>query len=82
MGRCTRWPCQSDPWSSCSEPSGRTGGIILVTVAAGIVAWRAELDAAGDTCVVFKDSGFVDDVAKTNMAAILRQEGIMDVRSL
>ena len=51
-------------------------------VAAAIVAWRAELDTAGDTCVVFKDSGFVDDVAKTNMAAILRQHGVTDVRSL
>ena len=51
-------------------------------VAAGIVAWRAELDTAGDTCVVFKDSGFVDDVAKTNMAAILRQHAITDVRNL
>ena len=51
-------------------------------VAAGIVAWRGEFDTAGDTCVVCKDSGFVDDVAKTNMAAILRQHGITDVRSL
>ena len=51
-------------------------------VAAAIVAWRAELETAGDACVVFKDSGFVDDVAKTNLAAILRQQGITDVRSL
>ena len=52
------------------------------TVARGIIAWREELDPAGDTCVVFKDSGFVDDVAKTNMAAILHQRGVTDVRSL
>ncbi len=32
--------------------------------------------------VVFKDSGFADDVAKTNAAQILRQAGIDDVKSL
>jgi adenine-specific DNA-methyltransferase len=48
----------------------------------GVVAWRAALAPAVDTRVVFKDSGFSDDVAKTNMAAILNQNGIHDVRSL
>ena len=52
------------------------------TVASGIVAWRKELSPSVDTRVVFKDSGFVDDVAKANMAAILNQNGILDVRSL
>jgi len=52
------------------------------TVASGIVAWRKALAPAVDTRVVFKDSGFADDVAKTNMAAILNQNGILDVRSL
>lgn len=52
------------------------------TVANGIVAWRKELAPAVDTRVVFKDSGFADDVAKVNMAAILNQNGILDVRSL
>ncbi|MDO5646334.1 site-specific DNA-methyltransferase [Paracoccus sp. (in: a-proteobacteria)] len=51
-------------------------------VANGIVAWWTELAPAVDTRVVFKDSGFADDVAKTNMAAILNQNGILDVRSL
>ncbi len=32
--------------------------------------------------VVFKDSGFADDVAKTNAAQILRQASIDDVKSL
>ena len=41
-----------------------------------------ELAPAVDTRVVFKDSGFADDIAKTNMAAILNQNGISDVRSL
>ena len=49
---------------------------------AGIVAWRTALAPAVDTRVVFKDSGFADDIAKTNMAAILNQNGIFDVRSL
>ena len=48
----------------------------------GIVAWRKALGPAVDTRVVFKDSGFADDVAKTNMAAILNQNGLLDVRSL
>lgn len=52
------------------------------TVANGIVAWRKELAPAVDTRVVFKDSGFADDVAKANMAAILNQNGVLDVRSL
>ena len=60
-------------------------GIIRDTVeklANGMVAWHKELAPAVDTRVVFKDSGFADDVAKTNMAAILNQNGISDVRSL
>ena len=32
--------------------------------------------------VVFKDSGFKDDVVKTNAVQILKQAGIVDVRSL
>lgn len=32
--------------------------------------------------VVFRDSGFKDDVAKTNAAQILKQAGIDDVKSL
>ncbi|ARS27580.1 site-specific DNA-methyltransferase [Sphingomonas sp. KC8] len=52
------------------------------TVANGIVAWWKALAPAVATRVVFKDSGFADDVAKANMAAILNQSGILDVRSL
>lgn len=51
-------------------------------LANGIVAWRKALAPAVDTRLVFKDSGFADDVAKTNMAAILNQNGLLDVRSL
>lgn len=55
---------------------------VIEPLASGIVAWRAALAPAVDTRVVFKDSGFADDIAKTNMAAILSQNGITDVRSL
>jgi len=51
-------------------------------VALGIVNWHKELAPAGDTTCVFRDSAFADDVAKTNMAAILNQHGIQNVRSL
>ncbi|OZB33063.1 MAG: site-specific DNA-methyltransferase [Ferrovum sp. 34-44-207] len=70
------------------------GGILLaclaerITVAEaellaqGIVAWHKALAPAGDTTCVFRDSAFADDVAKTNLAAILEQQGIRNVRSL
>ena len=51
-------------------------------VAHGIVAWHKELAPAGDTHVVFRDSAFADDVAKTNLTAILKQHGLENVRSL
>jgi adenine-specific DNA-methyltransferase len=51
-------------------------------LALGIVAWHQELDPAGDTTVVFRDSAFADDVVKTNVAAILDQSGLKNVRSL
>lgn len=55
---------------------------VTESLATGIVAWHEELAPAVDTRVVFKDSGFADDITKTNMAAILNQNGISDVRSL
>ena len=51
-------------------------------LAQGIIEWRKELAPAGDTTCVFRDSAFADDVAKTNLAAILEQHGIQNVRSL
>ena len=48
----------------------------------GIVEWRKALAPAGDTTCVFRDSAFADDVAKTNLAAILEQNGVATVRSL
>lgn len=51
-------------------------------LAQGIIAWHKELAPAGDTTCVFRDSAFENDVAKTNLAAILEQHGIQNVRSL
>jgi adenine-specific DNA-methyltransferase len=51
-------------------------------LALGIVAWHKQLAPAGDTSVVFRDSAFADDVAKTNLTAILQQHGLETVRSL
>lgn len=51
-------------------------------LALGIVAWHQDLDPAGDTTVVFRDSAFADDVVKTNVAAILDQSGLKNVRSI
>lgn len=52
------------------------------TVATCIVSWHKELAPAGESTVVFRDSAFGDDVAKTNIAAILAQNGLENVRSL
>ncbi|MBK6854954.1 MAG: site-specific DNA-methyltransferase [Burkholderiales bacterium] len=55
---------------------------VVEALSSGIIAWRKELAPVGETIVVFRDSAFADDVAKTNMAAILEQSGIQTVRSL
>lgn len=51
-------------------------------LALGIAAWRDEQATAGATTAVFRDSAFENDVAKSNLAAILEQHGIKQVRSL
>ena len=51
-------------------------------LALGIADWHDARAPAGETTVVFRDSAFADDVAKTNLAAILEQRGLGNVRSL
>jgi len=51
-------------------------------LALGMAAWHKKLAPAGETEVVFRDSAFVDDVAKTNLTTILQQYGLENVRSL
>ncbi|MBI5335339.1 MAG: site-specific DNA-methyltransferase [Burkholderiales bacterium] len=65
---------------ACLDPQIQASDV--EPLAQGIIAWHKELAPAGDTTCVFRDSAFADDVAKTNMAAILEQNGIANVRSL
>ena len=51
-------------------------------LALGMSEWRESQGTAGDTTAVFRDSAFENDVAKSNLAAILEQHGIKQVRSL
>lgn len=51
-------------------------------LALGMAEWRESQGTAGDTTAVFRDSAFENDVAKSNLAAILEQHGIKQVRSL
>ncbi|MFG6455869.1 site-specific DNA-methyltransferase [Roseateles sp. BYS96W] len=51
-------------------------------LALGLVSWHKEQTPAGEVTCVFLDSAFENDVAKTNLAAILEQHGIAKVRSL
>jgi adenine-specific DNA-methyltransferase len=51
-------------------------------LALGIAAWHKSQAPAGESTIVFRDSAFADDVAKTNLTAILQQHGLENVRSL
>lgn len=51
-------------------------------LALGIAALHGELAPEGESHAVFRDSAFADDVAKTNLTAILHQHGIEHVRSI
>jgi adenine-specific DNA-methyltransferase len=64
----------------CLSPSIPSADVEPLAVA--LVAWHEELAPAGETTVVFRDSAFADDVAKTNLTAILQQHGLETVRSL
>ncbi len=51
-------------------------------LAAGIADLHSGIEQVGETTVVFRDSAFADDIAKTNGAAILNQRGLTSIRSL
>lgn len=57
-------------------------GADVEPLALGLVAWHKALKPAGEVTVVFRDSAFADDVAKTNLTAILHQHSLKHVRSL
>lgn len=73
---------------------GIGGGVLLACLAGqitrdeaeplalGIATWHTALAPAAETICVFRDSAFADDVAKANLAAILNQHGLTNVRSL
>ena len=54
---------------------------ISLEVVEGMAKLKAELNPE-IMRVVFKDSGFKDDVVKTNAVQILKQAGIVDVKSI
>ena len=60
----------------------RINGDDVEELAEGIADWRDALENTDNTTAVFRDSAFVDDVAKTNCTEILRQRGISNVRSI
>ena len=62
--------------------SNKIGTKEVEPLALGIVAWHKQLAPAGETSIVFRDSAFADDVAKTNLTAILQQHGLENVRSM
>jgi adenine-specific DNA-methyltransferase len=51
-------------------------------LAFALVAWHQALKPAGESTIVLRDSAFADDVAKSNLTAILEQHGLETVRSL
>ena len=51
-------------------------------LAQGLVDWHKDLAPTVETTCIFRDSGFASDVVKTNLAAILDQSGIRNLRSL
>ncbi len=51
-------------------------------LALGMAQWREQQGTATETTAVFRDSAFENDVAKSNLAAILEQHGVTHVRSL
>ncbi len=65
---------------SCLEKNITRDEVELL--AGGIADWHDELAPAGDSAVVFRDSAFEDDLTKSNLAAILGQRGLRNVRSL
>jgi adenine-specific DNA-methyltransferase len=51
-------------------------------LAQGMAKWNQTLAPIGETTCVFRDSAFADDVAKSNLVALLEQHGLSKVTSL
>lgn len=65
---------------ACLDDSILASDLDVITSA--IIEWHKELAPSNDTHIFFKDSAFQDDVVKTNLTAILEQNGLKHVRSL
>jgi adenine-specific DNA-methyltransferase len=65
---------------ACLAPEIKSNQVELL--AQGIVVWHKAQNTAGDSMIVFRDSAFADDIAKTNLTSILNQNGLHNVRSL
>ncbi|MBE8111952.1 type III restriction endonuclease subunit M, partial [Escherichia coli] len=48
----------------------------------GIIDWHKSLKAGKDTVCYFLDDAFENNVAKTNLCAILEQHGLTNLHSL
>lgn len=51
-------------------------------LAQGIIQWHRELEPSLESHIFFRDNSFENDVAKTNLSAILDQHSLSHVRSL
>ncbi|QDD67248.1 site-specific DNA-methyltransferase [Herbaspirillum seropedicae] len=60
----------------------RIGVADAEALALGMAHWREQQGTATETTAIFRDSAFENDVAKSNLAAILEQHGVKTVRSL
>ncbi|MGF1451686.1 MAG: site-specific DNA-methyltransferase [Opitutales bacterium] len=70
------------------------GGVLMVCLAEeitkadtealghGILTWHEELAPASEVQCVFRESAFADNVAKSNLVAILEQNGLKKIRSI
>jgi adenine-specific DNA-methyltransferase len=65
---------------ACLAP--RISNDAVERLASGIADWSQSFGASLDGTIVFRDSAFANDVAKTNLTAILAQRGITNVRSI
>lgn len=62
--------------------SAKIGKNDIDAIAKEITQWHARLKRDGDSLILFRDSGFDDDIAKTNITAILNQNGLTNIRSV
>jgi adenine-specific DNA-methyltransferase len=65
---------------ACMAPA--IGRADIEPLAEGIADWYTAFGEPADTVCVFRDSAFIDDVAKTNLAAALAQRGLSKMENI